>query len=193
MKSIGILAFQGDYSKHALMLKGLGVLPKLVRNPEDLEDADGIIIPGGESTTIGKLMTNFGVREPLRKRIESGMPVFGTCAGMILLSRGDQDKNQHRLSVLDISVERNAYGRQVDSFEADIDIRELGAVPYRGVFIRAPKVVGCGKNVEVLARFEDSPVFVKQDNILAASFHPELTRDTRIHRMFISLLNRGHL
>jgi pyridoxal 5'-phosphate synthase pdxT subunit len=189
MPKIGVLAFQGNFEKHSQMLASLGAATLLIRTAADLDTIDAVIIPGGESTTIGKLMNAFGVLEPLRRRILAGMPVFGTCAGLILLAPQIQDENQFRLGVLDIEVERNAYGRQVDSFEADIVIPFAGEPPVRGVFIRAPMVTRVDQSIEILARFEDQPVLLRKDNILAASFHPELTDDTRIHAYFLSMVS----
>lgn len=187
--TIGVLSFQGDFERHAAMLKKLGAKVRLVRSTDDLNFVQGIIIPGGESTTIGKLLKSFGVYEPLKKRIESGTPVFGTCAGMILLANPVSAKNEHRLGVLDFDVERNAYGRQIESFETDIEVPAVNGSPFRGVFIRAPIVRHCGNGIEVLARFEENPVLIKKDKILAASFHPELTDDTRIHEYFLSMIS----
>ena len=186
MRTVGILAFQGDFEKHALMMEALGARTRFVRTTDDVNSVDAIIIPGGESTTIGKLMHAFGVLDPLRRRIINGLPVFGTCAGLILLAPHVEEKNQHRLGVLDIVVKRNAYGRQVDSFEADIDVPVVGADPVRGVFIRAPQVVKVADGIDVLASFEGRPVLLRKDRILAASFHPELTADTRIHEYFLN-------
>jgi pyridoxal 5'-phosphate synthase pdxT subunit len=186
MRTVGILAFQGDFEKHAHMIETIGARARLVRTMDDVEGVDAIILPGGESTTIGKLMDAFGVLDPLRDRIVNGLATFGTCAGLILLAPHVEEKNQHRLGVLDIEVKRNAYGRQVDSFEADIDVPVIGSKPVRGVFIRAPLVVEVRDGVEVLARFEGQPVLLRKDRILAASFHPELTADTRIHEYFLT-------
>lgn len=185
MQTVGILAFQGDFEKHARVVEDLGATTRLIRAVEDIDGVDAIILPGGESTTIGKLMHAFGVLVPLRNRIAGGLPAFGTCAGLILLAPQVDEKNQHRLGVLDITVERNAYGRQVDSFEADIDVPAVGADPVRGVFIRAPQVVEVQNGIEILARFEHQPVLLRKERILAASFHPELTGDTRIHKYFL--------
>ena len=189
MPMIGVLALQGDYEKHALMLERLSAETLHVREPADLERVDALVIPGGESTTIGKLMTAYGLLEPIRSRILAGMPVFGTCAGLILLAAQTSEKHQNRLGILDISVERNAYGRQVDSFEAEIEVPILGDTPVRGIFIRAPIVTEIRDNVRILARFENKPVLLQKDRILVASFHPELTEDTRIHSYFLDLLN----
>jgi 5'-phosphate synthase pdxT subunit len=156
-----------------------------VRTPADLDAVDAMVIPGGESTTIGKLAVRFGVMEPLRQRIEDGMPVYGTCAGMILLAREVTGGDQPLLGTLDVVVERNAFGRQNESFEEMLSIDGLDE-PFRAVFIRAPWVAKVGDGVEVLASVEDHPVMVRQDRILATSFHPELTGDHRIHQMLLS-------
>ena len=190
MSTIGILALQGDYEKHAIMLERLGAGTIYLREPADIDLVDGIVLPGGESTTIGKLMNAFSLLDPLRNRIRQGLPVFGTCAGLILLASQTAEKHQFRLGALDISVERNAYGRQVDSFEADIHVPMLGETPVRGVFIRAPVVTGISNGVQVLARFEKKPVLLQKETILAASFHPELTDDTRIHAYFLELVEK---
>ena len=186
MIHIGIFSFQGDFEKHVRMVESLGAKATLVRSCESLDNVDGVIIPGGESTTIGKLMHAYDIIEPLRNRIMNGMPVFGTCAGLILLGPEISEKNQYRLGVLEIQVERNAYGRQVDSFEADLKIDVLGDPPIRGVFIRAPIIRSVRDGIRVLAAYEDHPVFLRKENILAASFHPELTGDTRTHEYFLS-------
>jgi 5'-phosphate synthase pdxT subunit len=188
MPDIGVLAFQGDFRRHIEMLRSLGVSAREVRTAGDLESAEGIILPGGESTTIGKLLKSFDVHEPLRRKIRGGLPTFGTCAGLILLARHVEMRNQHRLDVLDVDVQRNAYGRQVESFEVDIPVPSLGPDPVRGVFIRAPVVTRVGDGIEVLASFEGAPVLLRKDWILAASFHPELTADTRLHRYFLSMV-----
>ena len=188
MYRVGILSFQGDFERHRQTLDSLGAETALVRSLEDLDDIEALVIPGGESTTIGKLMVAFGVHLPVRERILAGMPVFGTCAGLILLGRPVERKNQHRLGVMDIEVERNAYGRQVDSFETDVPIPLLGESPVRGVFIRAPVVTEVGDGVEVLAELNGNPVLLRENNKLAATFHPELTTDTRVHEYFLSML-----
>ncbi len=185
---IGILALQGDFIKHGEHIKKLGPDPFYVRTPADLNEVDGLIIPGGESTTIGKLFVDFGLTETFQKRKET-LPVFGTCAGMILMAREIIGRDQFSLDLMDISVERNAYGRQIDSFEAEINtgLSSLGTV--QGVFIRAPRISRIGQEVEVLAQFEDFPVLIRQKNCLAASFHPELTENLNIHRYFIEMVN----
>ena len=185
MTTIGVLAFQGDFNRHIQAFTHIGAQAKEVRSVSDLSGIDALVIPGGESTTIGMLMKTFGLLEPVRRAIIKGMPVLGTCAGLILLSKEVDEKNQHRLGVLNIDVYRNAYGRQVDSFEADIRIPILGADPFRGVFIRAPIISSVSEDVEILSRFENNPVLVRTGCIIAASFHPELTEDLRLHRYFL--------
>jgi 5'-phosphate synthase pdxT subunit len=185
---VGVLALQGDFDKHAKALVAAGLDPRdapEVRTLEQLAAVDALVIPGGESTTIGKLMVMFGLLEPLRERIRAGMPTFGTCAGMIMLSREVIGYDQVLLGALDIAVERNAYGRQVHSFETDFETAIPGAPRVRGVFIRAPRIARLGDGVETLASFEGAPVLVRQGNLLASSFHPELTDDASIHRWFI--------
>lgn len=187
MDRVGILALQGDVREHAAVLARLDVEPVEVRTPDQLQAVDGLIIPGGESTTIGKLAARFGLSEPLRRRIEAGMPTYGTCAGMIFLAAGVTQGSQPQLGVLDAVVERNAFGRQNESFEADLEVAGWER-PFHAVFIRAPWVAKVGSGVEVLAEVEGHPVMVRQGNILASSFHPELTDDDRVHRLFLDLV-----
>lgn len=186
---IGVVTVQGDFAEHFEMLKRLGVETKSVKLPRDLEGVDGVIIPGGESTTLGIVANRYGLLDALREKILEGLPAFGTCAGLIVLAKTILESDQARIGVLDIVVSRNAYGRQKDSFEADIFVPKLGEVPVRGVFIRAPVVESFGEDVEVLAELEGKPVFVQQGNIIATTFHPELTDDTRIHRYFLNLVS----
>lgn len=187
---IGALALQGDFREHVAVIERLGHGGVEVRTPEELAGVDALIIPGGESTTIGRLATIYGLVEPLRARIADGMPVLGTCAGMIFLAAGTTGVAQPQLGVLDVIVERNAFGRQVDSFEADLSVEGLDR-PMRAVFIRAPWIEKVGGDVEILASVDDPagggahPVVVRQDRILAASFHPELTGDDHLHSMLI--------
>jgi 5'-phosphate synthase pdxT subunit len=181
---IGVLALQGNFREHLAMLARLGVDGVEVRLPEHLDGLDGLIVPGGESTTIGKLMDLYGLDDA----IESFPgPVFGTCAGMIVLAREAVDglPDQRLLGLLDVTVRRNGYGRQVFSFEADLDV-DGGSL--RGVFIRAPRVERLGDGVEILARLDGEPVLVRQGRVLAASFHPELTADTRVHERFLEMV-----
>jgi pyridoxal 5'-phosphate synthase pdxT subunit len=180
----GVLALQGDFREHARMLAGCGATPVLVRTPEDLAGVSCLAIPGGESTTIGKLARSYGLVEPIRDRAAEGMPIFGTCAGMIVLAKR-VDGGEPLLSLLDLTVRRNAYGRQVDSFEADVDVRGVGEV--RAVFIRAPQVKDLGKDVEVLAEHDGTPVLVQEGRIVAAAFHPEMAGDPRLHQHLLRL------
>ena len=177
MKRIGILAVQGNVREHAAVLRRLGADPVEVRKPEQLADLDGLIIPGGESTAIARLVRLYGLEEAIRS---FGHPIFGTCAGMILLDR-------RHLGLLDLEVRRNAFGRQVASFEADLEL-EGEDEPLRGVFIRAPRVAETGPGVEVLAELDGEPVLLRDGRLLVASFHPELTDDTRVHERFLELV-----
>jgi len=190
VRTIGVLAIQGAYHKHAGSVGRLGIRTIEVRNPADLDMVDGLIIPGGESTTIGKLLVKNNMVDPIKKRIADGMAVFGTCAGMILLAKSVPGRDQPLLEVMDISVERNAYGRQIDSFEAEFTVKGLEGGAVNGIFIRAPKIIGVSDNVQVLASYENVPILVRQGNILAASFHPELSDDLRIHSYFATEMIR---
>jgi len=193
--TVGVLALQGDFREHIAVLGSLHVAATEVRTPEDLEAVDALVIPGGESTTIGKLAERYGLIGPIRERCAAGMPVLGTCAGMIFLAESTVSGHQPQLAVLDAVVERNAFGRQVDSFEADLDVIGLDT-PMHAVFIRAPWIEKVGSAVEVLAAVTDPegvghPVLVRQGRILACSFHPELTGDTRLHQMLVDFLDAG--
>jgi len=179
---------QGDVPEHLRALAAGGAAPRVVRRREELAELDGLVIPGGESTTIGMLLERFSLLEPLRQRVRDGLPVFGTCAGVILLAEEIQGSPQPRLGGLDVTVVRNAYGRQVDSFEREIVVPTLGAEPVRGVFIRAPGITRIGPGVEVLAATDAGPVLVRQGVLLGATFHPELTGDARIHGLFVDLV-----
>lgn len=184
---IGVLALQGAFIEHIKILRELGVEAVEVRLPEDLEGLDGLIIPGGESTTIGKLATAYGLMEPLRA-FASQKPTWGTCAGMIFLAKDIGIDQQPILGVMDIHVNRNAFGRQVDSFEVDLPINKLEGEPFHAVFIRAPIVSDVEDGVEVLAALEDGRIVaVQQGHLLATAFHPELTRDSRLHAYFLKL------
>jgi len=188
---VGVLALQGAFREHERMLQNCGdnnIKTIQVRLPAQLEGIDALVIPGGESTTVGKLMIEYGLFEPVKKLGKSGVPIFGTCAGMIMLARDIAGSDQPRLGLMDLSVERNAYGRQVESFEADLDIEAIGPEKFRAVFIRAPYILDAGPVVDVLARHNGRIVCARQDNFLAASFHPELTGDSRMHRYFLSML-----
>jgi 5'-phosphate synthase pdxT subunit len=194
--TIGVLAVQGDVREHLRMLAELGVPAVTVRRATELAAVDGLVIPGGESTTMAKLARTFDLFEPLRQRIKEGMPAFGTCAGMIMLADRIEDgaPGQETLGGLDITVRRNAFGRQVDSFEGDLDFAGLDA-PVHAVFIRAPWVEAVGDRVEVLARVERGEaagriVAVRQGSLMATSFHPEVGGDSRVHRLFVDLVRR---
>lgn len=186
---IGVLALQGDFSKHIEALERLGVQAIPVKLPSEVNEIDGLIIPGGESTTVGKLMARFGVDEAITRRVDAGMPVFGTCMGMIMLAREIEGSEQPRLGLMNITVRRNAFGRQVDSFESDLIIPEIGGAPVRAVFIRAPFVTEVKNGAKVLAELDGGTiVFVREGNRLAAAFHPELTDDTRVHEYFLKIV-----
>lgn len=185
---IGVLALQGDVIEHVKMLRGLGVEAIEVRTPEDLAKVDALIIPGGESTTIGKLAMEYGLDRAIPARVRDGMPVYGTCAGMIALSKEARGGEPPLLRLMNIAVRRNAYGRQVDSFETDLDIPAFGGPPLHAVFIRAPLIEQVGPGVEVLASLDGKPVLARQGNILVSAFHPELTSDDRVHRYFVEML-----
>ncbi|WP_165070787.1 pyridoxal 5'-phosphate synthase glutaminase subunit PdxT [Desulfovibrio sp. ZJ200] len=187
---VGVLALQGAFREHAAAVARLGAEAREVRQLKDMRGIDAMIIPGGESTTIGKLLVEWGMLDPLRERIEKGMPVYGSCAGLILLCREIENSNQPRLGVLDATVRRNAFGRQVDSFETDLEMPELGPPPFPAVFIRAPVLTGVGPRVRVLANVKGQAVAVRQDNVLATSFHPELTSDVRLHRYFLEMCTK---
>ncbi|UCG39822.1 MAG: pyridoxal 5'-phosphate synthase glutaminase subunit PdxT [Acidimicrobiia bacterium] len=189
---VGILALQGDVREHRLALERLGAEVAEVRKPAELDEVDGLIIPGGESTTIGRLATLYGLIDPLRKHIRSGLPVYGTCAGMIFLASGVDGASQPQLEVLDATVRRNAWGRQNESFEASLDIDGLDE-PFHAVFIRAPWIEQVGDGVEVLARWADHPVMVREGSMLASSFHPELTGDSRVHELFLTMIESGEV
>ena len=185
---IGVLALQGAFREHIEALRALGVETIEVRLPEQLEDLDGLIIPGGESTAIGKLAVKYGLQEAIRRYAETGKPVYGTCAGMILLSN-DVGREQPLLGIMNVKVERNAFGRQLDSFETGINIPALGKEPFPGIFIRAPRIESIGDGVDVLAELQDgTPVAARQDNMLVTAFHPELTDDLRFHRYFLAMV-----
>jgi 5'-phosphate synthase pdxT subunit len=186
---IGVLAIQGDFLEHRQMLERLGVEAPEIRLPKQLDEVDGLIIPGGESTTIAQLMDIYGFRDVLTQKVRDGLPVWGTCAGMIVIAEKLTDHRPEPLHLMNIEVSRNAFGRQVDSFEADLDIKQMEGPPFRCVFIRAPIVNSVGKGVEVLAQLEDGrPVAVRQGHMLGTSFHPELTDDTRVHELFVKIV-----
>ncbi len=184
----GVLALQGAFAAHQARLAEIGVESRQVRRPGDLADVDALVMPGGESTTMSKLLVSSGLFDPIAARIDGGLPVLGTCAGMILLAAEvlDGRPDQRCLGAVDITVRRNGYGRQLDSFECDLELTgDPGGPPFHGVFIRAPKVERCGPAVEVLAEHDGVPVLVRQGRVTVASFHPELTPDPRVHARFI--------
>ncbi|MDD4238855.1 MAG: pyridoxal 5'-phosphate synthase glutaminase subunit PdxT [Desulfotomaculaceae bacterium] len=182
---VGVLALQGAFMEHQKVLAACGVETEQIRKPEQLAKISALVIPGGESTTMGKLLNEFNLLEPIKKLGEQGLPIFGTCAGMILMAKKIAGSTQPRLGLMDITVERNAFGRQVDSFEADLDIPVLGAEPFRAVFIRAPYILSVENSVEALTSFGEKIIFARQGRFLAAAFHPELTGDLRVHRYFL--------
>jgi 5'-phosphate synthase pdxT subunit len=189
MTSVGVLAVQGDFDRHADALLAAGVASKkiiFVRQTEDLAKVDRLIIPGGESTTVGLLLERFGLGPAIRERAAEGMPVWGTCMGMILMARDVEDREQYSLDLLDITVRRNAFGAQVHSFEDHVPVEGL-AEPVTGVFIRAPIVTRLGEGVVTIAEYEGAVVGVRQGRLLGTSFHPELTDDSRLHGLFLTL------
>ncbi len=187
MPVIGVLALQGDFREHRRALEQLGARVVEVRLPGDLDGIDGMVIPGGESTTIGKLADRFGLIDPLRDLIQGGVPTYGTCAGLIFCSMAVTEGAQPLLGVLDVVTQRNAFGRQNESFETDIEIEGFDE-SFHAVFIRAPWVAKVGSGVQVLAEVDDHPVMVRQDNVIATSFHPELTDDRRVHAMLLDMV-----
>ena len=186
---VGVLAVQGDFAEHIAILKGLGVDGKEVRLPHQLEALDGLIIPGGESTTLSRLMSIYELRQPIAQMALEGKAVWGTCAGMIMMAHEITEEDPVPLAIMDIGVQRNAFGRQVDSFEQDLSILGFDETPFHAVFIRAPVIVRLGEDVDVLSSLPDGrPVAVQQRNLLATAFHPELTNDLRFHRHFLNLI-----
>ena len=190
---IAVVAMQGDFQKHIEMLNSLGAEAFNARLPQDIERAEGIVLPGGESTAIGKLLARYGMDDALKTAHAQSKPIYGTCAGLILLSSGvtadtGERGGQPTLGLLNAVVARNAFGRQVDSFEARLEVPALGSEPLEAVFIRAPYVVEAGRDVEVLARHDGKIVFVRQGTILGSAFHPELTGDSRVHQLFLSMI-----
>ncbi|MEU8551706.1 pyridoxal 5'-phosphate synthase glutaminase subunit PdxT [Streptomyces roseoverticillatus] len=188
--TIGVLALQGDVREHLIALAAADALARPVRRPEELAEIDGLVIPGGESTTMSKLAVVFGMLEPLRERVKAGMPVYGTCAGMIMLADKilDGREDQETLGGIDMIVRRNAFGRQNESFEAAVEMAGIEGGPVEGVFIRAPWVESVGAAAEVVATHDGHTVAVRQGNVLATSFHPELTGDHRVHALFVDMV-----
>jgi pyridoxal 5''-phosphate synthase, glutaminase subunit Pdx2 len=189
MKKIGILGFQGSVVEHQQHIRKLGQEPVVVRYPEQLPEIDAIILPGGESTTIGKILDRTGLMEPLRSRIEKGMPVWGTCAGMILLAKRLVDESVTYLATMDITVKRNAYGSQIDSFSINQAIPEVHRKELPLVFIRAPYITEIGETVQILSEWEGNIIAARENNMLVTSFHPELTGNTKFHSYFLSFIS----
>ena len=184
---IGVLALQGAVREHCNSLRACGAEPVEIKYENQLSEIRGLIIPGGESTTVGKLLVRYGMLEVLAKMGRNGFPIFGTCTGLILLAQNIAGSDQPRLAIMDITVERNAFGRQIASFEKDLAIPELGSPDFHAVFIRAPYIVEAGPSVQVLAKLDEKILLARQGNLLAAAFHPELTPDIRIHQYFLKL------
>jgi len=187
---IGVLALQGDFAEHAEMLQRCGAEPVHVRLASQLEKLDGLVIPGGESTTIAKLTGENAdpIFDAIRSRGLQGMPIYGTCMGSIFLAKEIEGSSQGRLALMDVKVRRNAFGPQRFSFETELDIPDLGPEPFPAVFIRAPMIIGCGANVRVLSRFGDGIVMARQNNLLVTAFHPEITDDARVHDYFLAMV-----
>ena len=186
--TVGVLALQGGFREHAAMLARLGRASAEVRRPEALEGLEALIIPGGESTTIARLIPRYGLREPLRAFCASGRPVWGTCAGAILLAKEVDALDRPGLAAMDVAVARNAFGRQVDSFEASVELAGLAGGPFRAIFIRAPAIVSAGAGVATLGRLADGTIVAaREGNLLATAFHPELGEDPRLHEYFLAM------
>jgi 5'-phosphate synthase pdxT subunit len=186
---IGVSGIQGDFREHKWMIEKLGIGTYVVRTPEDLEKVDGLIIPGGESTTMIRIMKRIGLFDALKEKILNGFPVYGTCAGLIVLAKEIENYPQESLGVIDIKVRRNAYGRQVDSFEEYVEIKGFDR-PFKAIFIRAPRVEAWREGVETLAFLDNHPIMLRQSNVLVTSFHPELTDDTRLHEYFVEMVKQ---
>ena len=188
MPKIGVLAIQGDFREHGLMLDSIGQNWDEIRLPDQLNDLDGLIIPGGESTTIVQLIDTYNLRIPIQRLASNGLAIWGTCAGMIVVAKTLSDKKPVPLGLMDIDVSRNAFGRQIDSFETTVSVTGIKGEPIHAVFIRAPQILNMGPNVNILSTLENgNPVTVRENKILATSFHPELTEDTRMHELFVSI------
>lgn len=189
MPRVGVLAIQGDFLEHRQVLERIGVEAPEIRLPHQLDEVEGLIIPGGESTTIVQLIDIYGFRDALKAKAKAGMPIWGTCAGMIVIADSLTDHRPEPLHLMNIGVSRNAFGRQVDSFETDIDIAQVDGPPFHAVFIRAPVVNCMGDGVDVVARLEDGrPVAVQEGHLFATAFHPELTDDNRVHELFVRIV-----
>ena len=193
MTIVGVLAIQGDYREHRTLLESLGADVKEIRLPDQLDEVDGLIIPGGESTTIVQLIDIYNMREKLRERVlNEGMPTWGTCAGMIVMAHKLSDHRPDPLKLMNIEVSRNAFGRQVDSFETDLEVEDMDGPPYHAVFIRAPVVDTIGEGVRIISSLDDGrPVAVRQGHMLATAFHPELTNDPRMHKLFLQMVDEA--
>lgn len=185
---IGVLALQGAFREHHRLLEQLGAETRLVKLPQHLDNLDALVIPGGESTTMGKLLREYRLIEPIRGLSEEGMPLLGTCAGMIVLAKRITGAPEPHLALMDITVDRNSFGRQKESFETDLDIPMIGPDPFPAVFIRAPHVESVGAGVEVLSRYHNRVVAVREGNLVSLSFHPELTNDNRLHAYFLDIV-----
>ena len=193
MTTVGVLAIQGDYREHRNLVESLGADVKEIRLPDQLDAVDGLIIPGGESTTIVQLIDIYNMREKLRERVlNEGMPTWGTCAGMIVMAHKLSDHRPDPLKLMNIEVSRNAFGRQVDSFETDLEVEDMDGPPYHAVFIRAPVVDTIGEGVRIISSLDDGrPVAVRQGHMLATAFHPELTNDPRMHKLFLQMVDEA--
>ena len=185
---IGVLAIQGDFIEHINILQTLGVECREIRLPEQLSDVEGLIIPGGESSTLSRLLTRYNLRQPIKQLATDGKPLWGTCAGMIMMASEITENDPVPLEIMDIDVQRNAFGRQIDSFEQELEITGFDETPYHAIFIRAPVIKRVGSGVSIMASLQDGrPVAVQQANLMATSFHPELTKDARFHTHFLNL------
>jgi 5'-phosphate synthase pdxT subunit len=184
---IGVLALQGAFREHCHALAQLGADPVEVRRRRELEGLDALVIPGGESTTIGKLMVSYHLLDDIHQLGAAGLPIFGTCAGLVMLAKEVCEGDQPLLGLMDIKARRNAFGRQVRSFEVPLEIPTIGADPFHGIFIRAPWIESAGPGVEILAAYDGHPIAARQNNLLVTAFHPELTDDLRLHRMFLEM------
>lgn len=190
--NIGVLAVQGDFAEHIALLSMLGVEAQEVRLPHQMRELDGLIIPGGESTTLSRLMSLYNLREPVAQLCRDGKGLWGTCAGMIMMAREITEEDPVPMGLMDIVVQRNYFGRQIDSFEQDLEVQAFDGGPFHAIFIRAPGLLQVGSSTQVLASLPDGrPVAVRQGNMLASSFHPELTKDTRFHQYFLDLAAEG--
>lgn len=187
---IGVLALQGAVREHCNALRACGTEPVEIKYPDQLQEVKGLIIPGGESTTVGKLLVKYQMVDPIYELGKKGLPIFGTCTGLILLAKEINGSDQPRLGLMDITVERNAFGRQIASFETDLDVSEIGPPDFHAIFIRAPYILKTGPSVNIMARMDEKILMARENNLLAAAFHPELTDDLRIHRYFLKMVEK---